>query len=149
MPGSRRAPQRAQPYEPIAEPEVRLGALVEGGLAPALFAVIERGVRRRPELARGLRAEVELSTGGTYPPVRVLFRESSVLVEDGAALAPDLRIIGPLEDLVSLMVAPLVRGVPSPIRPRGRAALGLLAQRRVRFHGPLALTRRFLRLIRI
>ena len=62
--------------------------------------------------------------------------------------APDLRISGSLPDLVSLMVAPLVGGVPSPVRGRGRAALSLVAQRRVRVEGRLALMRKFLSIIR-
>jgi hypothetical protein len=127
---------------------VRLGTLLEGGLAPAILAVVERGVSRRPALAAQLTAEVELAPVD-HPPVRIVFGGQQVLVEDGAAASPDLRISGTLADLVSLMVAPLLRGVPSPARPRGRAALGLLAARRVRFEGRLALTRQFLTLIRI
>lgn len=130
------------------QPLVRLGTLVEGGLAPAFLAVVERGVYHRPALASTLVAEIELSTGD-HPPVRIVFGERLVLVEDGAAVSPDLRISGSLPDLVSLMVAPLLRGVPSPIRPRGRAALGLLAAGRVRFEGRISLTRQFLTLIRI
>jgi hypothetical protein len=72
-----------------------------------------------------------------------------VLVEDGPGSAPDLRISGSLADLVSLMVVPLVRGVPSPVRGRGRAALGLMAQGRVKVEGRLALMRKFLLIIRV
>lgn len=136
------------PHRPRASDPVRLGVVLEGGLAPAILAVIERGVQRRPALAATLRAEVELAATG-HPPVRIVFGRETVLVEDGPAAAADLRIAGSLGDLVSLMVAPLLGGVPSPIRPRGRAALGMLAARRVRFTGPLSLTRRFLRLIRV
>lgn len=127
---------------------MQLGVLLEGGLAPAILAVIERGVHRRPALAAELQAEVELATPD-HPPVRIVFDALVVLVEDGPAASPDLRISGTLPDLISLMVAPLLGGIPSPIRPRGRAALGLLAARRVRFAGSISLTRRFLNLIRI
>ena len=129
--------------------QVVLGEMVEGGLAPAILAVIERGVRHRPALAAALRGEVELSSGGDYPPVRILFGPEQVLVADGAAETPDLRITGSLPDLVSLMVAPLVGGVPSPVNARGRAALGLVAFRRVRIQGRFGLMRRFLALIRV
>lgn len=84
-----------------------------------------------------------------YPPVRIVFGERMVLVEDGPAVAPDLRVRGALPDLVSLMVAPLLGGVPSPINARGRAALGMVALGRVRIEGRLGMMRRMLSLIRI
>jgi len=130
-------------------PPVRLGRLVEGGLAPAILAVVERGVHHRPALAAEFRAEVELALADAVGPVRIEFAGSHVLVEDGPALDPDLRIAGTMSDLTSLMVTPLVGGVPSPIRARGRAALGLVAGGRVRVTGRVGLMRRFLRLIRV
>ena len=126
-----------------------LGALVEGGLAPAILAVVERGVRHRPALAASFEAEIELVLDEALAPVRIVFAGSSVLVEDGTSDAPDLRISGTLSDLTSLMVTPLVRGVPSPMRARGRAALGLVAGGRVRVTGRMGLMRRFLQLIRV
>jgi hypothetical protein len=130
-------------------PPVELGTLAEGGLSPAILAIVERGVRRRPALARELTAEIELAVQEQYPPVRIVFGERLVLVEDGPATAPDLRITGSLGDLVSLMVSPLLSGVPSPVRGRGRAALGLLVQGRVKVEGRLGLMRKFLSVIRI
>ncbi len=130
-------------------PHVRLGQLSEGGLAPAIMAIVERGVRHRPALAQALSAEVELTFEDEYPPVRIVFGERIVLVEDGHAVAPDLRVIGSLADQISLLVAPLVGGVPSPINARGRAALAMVAGGRVRIEGRLGLMRRFLRIIRI
>ncbi len=130
-------------------PAVRLGALLEGGLAPAILAIVERGAGHRPTLASDIRAEVELSTGGEFPPVRIVFGEDGVLVEDGPAAQPDLRVTGSLPDLVRLMVAPLIGGVPSPINAKGRAALGMVVLRRVRIEGRLGLMRRLLALIRI
>ena len=130
-------------------PEVRLGRLVEGGVAPAIMAIVDRGVRRRPHLAGGLCAEIELAMGGRDPRVRIAFEDGAVLVEDAEAQRPDLRISGQLPDLVSLMVMPLVGGLPNPIDRRGRAALGLLAFRRVRVEGKLGLMRRFLAVIQV
>jgi hypothetical protein len=138
-------PQHAEQHPP----DVELGIVVDGGLAPAIMAIIDRGVQRRPALAHGLTAEIELAMEEPYPPVRIVFGERIVLVEDGKATAPDLRITGSLADLVSLMVAPLLSGVPSPIRGRGRAALGLLVQGRVRVEGRLGLMRKFLSVIRV
>jgi hypothetical protein len=130
-------------------PEVRLGVLAAGGLAPAIMAIVERGVNRRPDAARALEVEVELRMEESYPPVRIAFEPGGVLVEDGAAHNPALRISGALPDLVALLVTPLVGGVPSPMNPRGRAALGMLASRRVRIEGGLGLMRSFLGVIRL
>jgi hypothetical protein len=130
-------------------PRVELGAIAEGGVAPAIMAIVDRGAKRRPELARGLTAEVELIFEERYPPVRIVFGGGRILVEDGSAGEPDLRVSGTLPDLVSLMVAPLVGGVPNPMAAKGRAALGMVALRRVKIEGRLALLRRFLGVIRI
>src|SRR5437763_5489116 len=126
----------SQPTNPDA-PQVRLGTLADGGLAPAIMAIVERGVNRRPAQARALGIEVELRMEESYPPVRVVFDEDLVLVEDGPGRAPALRISGALSDLVALLVAPVLGGVPSPIEPRGRAALAMFASRRVRIEGGL------------
>ena len=128
---------------------MRLGALAEGGLAPAILAIVERGVGQHPELAAGIRAEVQLDFDEGYPPVRVVFAERHVLVEDGPATAPDLRVSGALPDLVSLMITPHLSGLPNPIVARGRAAFGMVAFRRVRIQGRLRLLRRLLRVIAV
>ena len=128
---------------------IELGRIMRGGVAPAIMAIVDRGARKRPELASDLRAEIELNMEGGYPPVRIVFGGDLVLVEDGSASEPDLRVSGSLADLVSLMVAPLVGGLPNPINRRGRAALGMVALRRVRVEGRLALLRRFLSVIQV
>ena len=56
---------------------MRLGTLAEGGLAPAIMAIVDRGVTRRPEQARALRIEVELRMEESYLPVRIAFAEAS------------------------------------------------------------------------
>jgi hypothetical protein len=132
-----------------AQTPVRLGEFSEGSLAPVIFAIVERGVMRRPELAAELRAEVELATGQEFPPVRVVFASSEVVVEDGPAEGPDLRVDGSLPDLISLLVAPLMGGLPSPVRARGRAALGMVVFRRVRIQGKIGLMRRILAVVRV
>ena len=126
-----------------------LGSLSQGGLAPAILAIVERGVSRRPALASGVRAEVQLDFDEGYPPVRVVFASQHVLVEDGVATAPDLRVSGALPDLVSLMMTPHLGGLPNPIAARGRAALGMIVLRRVRIQGRLGLLRRLLRVIAV
>jgi hypothetical protein len=129
--------------------QVKLGEISDGGVAPAIMAIVDRGVAQRPELAGNLQAEIELNIEERYPPVRIVFDNGDVLVEDGSAQAPDLRVTGTLPDLVSLMVAPLVAGLPNPMAAKGRAALGMVAQRRVKVEGRVALLRRFLGVIRI
>jgi hypothetical protein len=135
--------------DPDGLPTVKLGEITEGGLAPAVMAIVDRGVRRRPELARALKAEVELAFVEHHPPVRIMFDDRLVLVEDGPATAPDLRIDGTLGDLIGLMVAPIVRGVPTPINARGWAALSMVVFRRVRISGSVGLLRRFLGVIHV
>ena len=128
---------------------MRLGTLLDGGLAPAIMAIVERGVQRRPAQARALRLEVELRMEENYPPVRIVFGEDLVLVEDGPGAAPGLRISGTLPDLVALMIAPTIRGVPSPMDARGRAAIGLFTSRRVRIQGRIGALRSFVGVIRL
>jgi hypothetical protein len=130
-------------------PTVELGRVEAGGLSPAIMAIVDRGVQRRPALARRLRAEVELNLADAYPPVRISFGPDRVLVEDGPTEAPDLRVSGALGDLVGLLVAPLVGGLPSPIDRRGLSALGMLAGRRVRIEGRITLMRSLLGVMRI
>lgn len=139
----------ATPVGNAGAPEVRLGELMTGGLAPAILGIVDRGVRRRPVPARALRAEVELTIEDGYPPVRIVFGEDDVLVEDGRSHTPDVRIRGALPDLISLLVAPAVGGWPNPMSARGRAALQLVASRRVRVEGRISLMRRVLSVIRV
>ncbi|MBO0769164.1 MAG: hypothetical protein J2O48_10830 [Solirubrobacterales bacterium] len=145
-------PGRTQPAPTRPErraPLVQIGRIQDGGLAPAVAAIVERGVRRRPQLAPG-ELEVELKVEGPYPATRILFSGSKVLVEDAHAEAPQLRVEGPLTDLIHLMSAPVaVFGLPNPIRPHGRAALSKVATGRVRFEGPMALRRRLLQLLHV
>jgi len=135
----------------VLQPPVRveLGQHLPGGLSPAILAIIERGIQRRPTAAAGLRAEIELNLQDQYPPVRIWFGEDRVLVEDRAVDQPDLRVTGALSDLVGLMVAPTLGGLPNPIDRRGRAVLAMLAGRRIRIEGRMALMRQLLALLRI
>ena len=133
----------------VRPPEVRLGAYEEGGIAPAIMAIVERGVRRRPALAAAFRAEIELQIEGPYPPVRILFGDRLVLVEDRAAANADLRVEAELADLVSMMATPLVGGIPNVFKAPGRKAIGKVVYRQVRVQGRVALMRRLLAIIRI
>lgn len=126
---------------------MRLGALVDDGIAPSIFALVDRGVERRPEIAARMRGEVELRFQEAFAPVRIAFAAQEILVEDGAPTAPDLVIAGTLPDIVHLTSAPQRGGVPDPTTSRGRAALTRVVRGRVRVQGDRALARRLLRLL--
>src|SRR5436305_15147511 len=80
-------------------PRVELGRVAAGGLAPAIMAIVDRGVHRRPEMARRLHAEIELNLADVYPTERIQFREDRVLVEDGDVSSPSLRTNATLPDM--------------------------------------------------
>jgi hypothetical protein len=134
-------------------PKIRLGRMVEDGVAPSIFGLIERGIAREPELASRMRGKVVFRFSENFSPLRISFRPRSVVVEDGDLRKPDLVISGRLPDIVHFATVPTLggrlHGVPDPRQPRGRAALGRLASGRVRVDGDNALARRLLRLLAV
>lgn len=134
-------------------PRVRLGRMVENGVAPSILGLIERGVEREPELAADMRGRVVFRFAEDFSPLRIAFRPRSVLIEDGDLRKPDLVIAGSLPDIVHMATVPTLQGrlggLPDPRRRRGRAALGRLASGRVRIDGDSALARRLLRLLAV
>jgi len=133
-----------------ARVRVRLGERGEGSIAPALFALVERGASRSPEAARDLGGTVELRFDEGYPPVSVAPEgPDELVVEDAGSDAdpPDLVISGSLPALLELAGAPRRAGVPSVADPRGRAALATLVKGDVSVDGSKLLGRRFLALI--
>lgn len=134
-------------------PTVRLGRMVENGVAPSILGLIERGIAREPELAARMRGRVVFRFTEDFAPVRISFRPRSVLIEDGDSRRPDLVIAGRLPDIVHFATVPTLggrlHGVPDPRRARGRRALGRLARRRVRVEGDNRLARRLLRLLAV
>ena len=132
-----------------AAPDVRLGTTADDGIAASIFVLVERGAARRPALAIEMRGRIELRFEESLAPVRLVFEEGAVVVEDGACDEPDLRISGRLPHVVALTVAPLVGGVPNPATVRGRSALAKVAGRQVRLEGDRALGRQLLRLLAI
>jgi hypothetical protein len=134
-------------------PKIRLGRMLEDGVAPSIFGLIERGIRREPQLAAQMRGRVVFRFAEEFSPLRISFRPRSVVVEDGDLRKPDLVIAGSLPDIVHFATVPTfrgrLRGFPDPRRPRGRAALGRLASGRVRIEGDNALARRLLRLLAV
>jgi hypothetical protein len=132
-------------------PKVKLGHQAPNGIAAGLLALVERGMARRPRIARELRGRVEIRFAEDYAPVRLQFEGSQVLVEDGNGRRwkSDLVIEGSLPDVVQFATAPLVGGLPKPTAKRGRAALASLAARRVRIDGSPMLARRVMKLLEV
>ena len=135
-------------------PQVRLGALTPGGIAPSVYALVERGAGLRPRLAGAVRGEVELRYAEGFAPTRIAFGDDGVVVEDvdeagGRPRAPDVVIVAPLAVLVQLAAAPLAGGVPKPTSARGRAALATVASGQVRVVGNRPLARRLLQVLAI
>ena len=127
--------------------------MVEDGVAPSIFGLVERGIAREPELVEGMRGRVVFRFAEEFSPLRISFRPRSVVVEDGDLRKPDLVISGRLPDIVHFATVPTLKGplhgVPDPRRPRGRIALGRLARGRVKLEGDGALARRLLRLLAV
>jgi hypothetical protein len=69
-------------------PDVRLGRREPNSLAPAVFAIVERGCMKRPERVDGLRLRAELRLGDGYPPVRLTFTDAVIFVEDAPPEEP-------------------------------------------------------------
>jgi hypothetical protein len=67
---------------PLTAPEIRLGRREPNSVAPAVFAIVERGCMMRPELGAGLRCCAELRLSDGYPAVRLTFAETAIFVED-------------------------------------------------------------------
>jgi hypothetical protein len=134
-------------------PSIRLGRMVEDGVAPSIFGLIERGIAREPELAAKMRGRVVFRFAEDFSPLRIHFRPRSVVVEDGDSRKPDLVISGRLPDIVHFATVPTLQGrlhgVPDPRQPRGRKALRRLADGRVRIEGDRVLGRRLLRLLAV
>jgi hypothetical protein len=134
-------------------PTIRLGRMVEDGVAPSIFGLVERGIAREPGLAAQMRGRVVFRFAEDFSPLRIHFRPRSVVVEDGDSRKPDLVITRRLPDIVHFATVPTLQGrlhgVPDPRRPRGRRALSRIASGRVRIEGDRVLGRRLLRLLAV
>jgi hypothetical protein len=139
--------ERPAHQRPAGIPEVRLGKTTQTGVAPSMFALLERGVQLRPEVAMATRGRVVFRFAEPFAPLRVSFASRAITVEDGDLRKPDLAIEGSLPDIVNFVATPLVGGIPNPARVRGRAAIAQVARRRVRLVGDRSLARNVLRLL--
>jgi hypothetical protein len=138
------------PADDPTAPVVLLGDLHDDSVAAAIYAMVSYGVARRPELATQIRGAIVLRFHEGYPGVRIEFRGEEIEVTDdldGEDRAVDLLISGRMGDVNALIASPLTGGLPRPTHPRGRAALGRLADGRVEFDGPLLLGRKLIMLL--
>ena len=131
-------------------PDVRLGQTVSNGIAPSMFALLDRGVQRRPDLARQLSGKVVIRFKEDIAPVRISFGQKVIRVEDGDLRSPDLTVSGSLPHVVQLTITPMIRlGIPDLRDSRGRAALLRVASGRVRLGGDIGLARRMLEMMAV
>jgi hypothetical protein len=123
---------------------VNLGSVADGSVAPAIRAIVERGVQRRPQLAAEP-GRIRLRFQEGWPAVLIVLGDRVVVCDNETAPA-DVEISATLPDLVTLLTTPLAKGIPNPIRREGRAAIGLL-RGRVEIDGIRATALRLLRLL--
>jgi len=130
-------------------PAIRLGRTLRGGIAPSIYALVERGVLKRPEHAAAVNGRVQLRFRDAHPPVAMVFERGQIEVFDGEVTGANLTVTAGLADVVLLTTAPLRMGMPSPVNARGRAVLQKMARGDIRLWGDLGLARAMLELMRI
>lgn len=130
-------------------PSLQLGRTLRGGIAPSIYALVERGVLIRPGRAAAVRGRVQLRFRDAHPPVAMVFDGDRIEVFDGEVERANLTVTAGLADVVLLTTAPLRMGMPSPVNARGRAVLQKMARGEIRLWGDLTLARAMLELMRI
>ena len=130
-------------------PAIRLGRTLRGGIAPSIYALVERGVLKRPDQAATVHGRVQLRFREVHPPVAMVFDGGRIEVFDGEVERANLTVTAGLADVVLLTTAPLRMGMPSPVNARGRAVLQKMARGEIRLRGDLTLARAMLELMRI
>jgi ubiquinone biosynthesis protein UbiJ len=127
--------------------------MVDDGVAPSIFGLLERGIERRPELAAQIRGRVVFRFAEDFSPLRIAFKPKTVVLEDGDLRKPDLVIAGSLPDIVHLLTVPTLTGrlggLPTPRKPRGREALARIASGRVKIDGDTAFGLKLLQLLAV
>jgi hypothetical protein len=127
--------------------EVRLGRTSRDGVAPSMFVWVERGVERRPEVAREMRGRVVFRFAEEISPLSVSFDRDAIDVFDGDLRSPDLAVAGRLPDIVHLATAPTLLGIPNPASRHGLAAILQVYRGRVSLDGDRAIARGLIRLL--
>jgi len=130
-------------------PAIRLGRTLRGGIAPSIYALVERGVLKKPDRAAVVSGRVQLRFRDAHPPVAMVFGSGRIEIFDGEVERANLTVTAGLADVVLLTTAPLRMGMPSPVNARGRAVLQKMARGEIRLRGDLTLARAMLELMRI
>jgi hypothetical protein len=132
-------------------PKILLGPASGISIAASIYGLVERGAMLRPELARQMRGSVLLRFTEGYEPVHIDLRGDEIAVADASDddRAHDLLVEGALPDVVTLIAAPLLGGLPKPTTTEGRAAIARLAEGSVELDGPLRMTLALLRLLSV
>ena len=119
-------------------PRMKLGHQASNGISASIYGLVERGLGKRPRIAKVIRGTVEFRFKEDIAPVRVRFGAKEVLVEDvQRAGKADLVIQGALPDVVQLTSAPMF------------GTLARVAGGRVKIEGSPLLARRVLKLLEI
>lgn len=137
------------PIPAVRPPSVRIGRTRRDGIAPSIFALVERGALKRPALAASIEGCVAIRFRDGFGAVTISFAPDGIVIEDVDAARPDVVVAAGLADVVLLTTAPLRMGLPSPTNGRGRAVLGKMATGRIRLAGDMGLARQLLELMRI
>lgn len=130
-------------------PAVVLGETGTHSVAATVYGLLDRGCRLRPELAGQLRGRIRLCFAEDYADVVLDGSGEVIVVGDDPGGPVDAELHASLPDFVTVISAPLARGVPRPTDRRGRAALARLADGRVDFTGSFRLARLLLRLMSV
>lgn len=118
--------------------KVKLGRHEPNGISPSMYAMVERGLERRPRVAKAIRGTVEFRFVEDFAAIRLTFGDDEVLIEDvPRGRKADLVIRGSLPDVVQLTAAPVV------------GAMASMARGKVRIEGSPMLARRVLKLLEI
>jgi hypothetical protein len=112
-----------------------------------MFVWVERGVERRPEVARAIRGRVPFRFAEEISPLAVSVGGEAIDVFDGDLSRPDLAVAGRLPDIVHLATAPTLLGVPNPASRHGLAAILGIYRGRVALDGDRAMARRLIQLL--
>ena len=117
---------------------MKLGRQEPNGISASMYGLVDRGVHRRPRVAKAMRGTVEFRFDEPYAAIRVTFGDDEVVVEDvPRGRKADLVIKGSLPDVVQLAAAPVVGAVAS------------MARGKVKIEGSPLLARRLLKLLEI
>lgn len=119
-------------------PSLKLGHQARNGISASIYGLVDRGLAKRPRVAKVIRGTVEFRFEEDFATVRITFGDDEVLVEDvERGRKADLVIRGSLPDVVQLTSAPISRAVVRTIGGR------------VKIEGSPLLARRVLKLLEI